>query len=284
MYYHKKFRNVIRNLLICTIILLLSAWVLLPLYWMISTAVKPRNELYTPNLLPKEPTLKNFISVITGDEPSMILFLTQLMNSFKLAFISIVFTMLISIHAGYALSRLNFPLKNVTSRINLFTYLIPRAFLCIPFYIIMSWYGLINSLEAVSIPVTVFSAPYCIYVLREHFMSIPKEIEEAAKVDGASIPRILYTIILPLSLPQLIALTTFTFIRAWDEYLYVLIFISTEERMTVPIGLAALLNIEAAPWGLLMAASIIYTIPPVILYYMFEKYMVKGIMAGAIKG
>jgi len=168
-------------------------------------------------------------------------------------------------------------------RASLFTYMVPSSFIVIPFYSLMVKYGLVNSYLAVILAETTFATPYCIWVLSEFFKTIPIEVEEAAIVDGASHLRIFMSIVLPLTAPALVALATYAFIFAWNEFLYVLVLINSNQLFTIPVGLSWYLNQDSIPWGMMMAESTLFSIPPIILYYAFQRYMVSGLAMGAVK-
>lgn len=135
-------------------------------------------------------------------------------------------------------------------------------------------YGLINSYFSIILAETTFVMPYCVWVMTEFFKTVPVEIEEAAIVDGASRLRVFLSIVLPSTAPALVALATYAFVFAWNEFLYVLVLINSNDLFTIPVGLSWYLNQDSVPWGLMMAESTLFSIPPIIFYYMFQRYMV----------
>jgi len=280
----KKRRRFLSSLFTYFISAVIIVYSLFPLYWMVITSLRLPEEIYSPNIFVEKPTLKNYIDVITQSHYLTGLFLRQLSNSIIVALGTVCLTLSVSTLSAYALARLKFRGRRLMLRSALFTYIIPYSFLAIPFFKIMVRYGLVNSYQALIIAMATFTSPYCIWVLYGYFKSIPIEIEEAALVDGASRLRVFIGIILPISGPVLAALATYAFIFAWNELLYVLVLTGSAEMFTIPLGLMWFLISDTIPWGLLMAESIIYAIPPVIFYYSFRKYLVKGVLAGAVKG
>jgi multiple sugar transport system permease protein len=161
--------------------------------------------------------------------------------------------------------------------------MVPSSFIVIPFYGLMVKYGLVNSYWSVILAETTFATPYCIWVLSEFFKTVPVEIEEAAIVDGASRLRIFTSIVLPLTAPALVALGMYAFIFSWNEFLYVLVLMNSNQLFTVPIGLSWYLNQDSIPWGMMMAESTLFSIPPIVFYFIFQRYMVSGLALGAVK-
>jgi multiple sugar transport system permease protein len=166
----------------------------------------------------------------------------------------------------------------------LMTYVIPASFLAIPIYRIMGIYGLTNSLWSVILALSTFSTPYAIFIFSQYGKSIPMELDESARIDGANPWQIYYRIYLPLMAPALVAVGTYALLLAWNEYLYNFLLLSTPESMTVAVALAQFLNSDESPWNFMMATAIIYAMPPIILYYGFRRYMAAGLTMGGVKG
>jgi len=269
------------ELLIWIIGIALFAFFFFPIYWMVATSIK--SNVFNPSILPVNPSLKSYLMVVYQLHDKTSEFWIQLWNSFIVAFGTITFSLSVSIFCAYAFSRLKFKLRKAISYATLFTYIVPTSFLAIPFFILMMNYGLLDNLLSVIIATGTFSTPYCIWVLSEYMSSIPIEIEEAAMTDGAGRFRIFISIVLPLLTPALIAMGTYAFIYGWNEYLYVFILISKTQRWTIPLSIGAMLTSDDVPWGIMMAMSTIYSIPPVIFYYLFKRYMIAGLVRGAVK-
>jgi len=250
---------------------------------MVLVSIKPQTELFQPTLLTLHPVLKNFSDLIHQKYYLVTHFHRQLFNSIIVSLGTAFFTLVISTTCAYAISRLKFPGRKAIFRASLFTYMVPASFIVIPFYTLMIKYGLINSYLSIILAETTFAMPYCVWVLTEFFKTIPVEIEEAAIVDGAGRLRIFLSIVLPLSAPALVALATYAFVFAWNEFLYVLVLINSNDLFTIPVGLSWFLNQDSVPWGLMMAESSLFSIPPIIFYYVFQRYMVSGLAMGAVK-
>jgi multiple sugar transport system permease protein len=166
----------------------------------------------------------------------------------------------------------------------LFTYIIPSSFLSIPFFKIMGDYDLLDSYWSVILAMITFASPYAMWVLWDYAKTIPPEIDESAAIDGAGVFTLFYRMYLPLILPPLIAIGTYAFFFAWNEYLYAVLFLQSETMFTLPISMGTFLTGDDAPWNLLMAVSTIYAIPPVIFYYVFRRYLTHGLVSGAVQG
>jgi multiple sugar transport system permease protein len=175
------------------------------------------------------------------------------------------------------------PGGHVISNLALLTYLIPMAFLAIPFYRVMSEYGLLNTRTALVLAMSTFAIPYAIWVLRQYSANVPFELDEAAKVDGATPVQIFLMVYIPLLRPALIAIGTYALLLAWNEYLYAFLLLSSETQHTIPLTMGYFLVTDDSPWPLLMATAIIYALPPATLYYAVRRYMVTGLTAGATK-
>jgi len=265
---------------VATLILVCS---LFPIYHMVLVSIKSDGELAQPSLFPRSPTLQRYLDVIQQKHMLVTHFRRQLLNSTVLSLGTAILTLGISTTCAYAISRLRFPGRKAIFRASLFTYMVPSSFIVIPFYGLMVKYGLVNSYASVILAETTFATPYCIWVLSEFFKTIPIEIEEAAIVDGAGRLRIFTAIVLPLTAPALVALGMYAFIFAWNEFLYVLVLMNSNQLFTVPVGLSWYLNQDSIPWGMMMAESTLFSIPPIIFYYLFQRYMVSGLALGAVK-
>jgi multiple sugar transport system permease protein len=262
---------------------LLLIFALFPVYHMVLVSIKPESELFQPTLVTLNPTFKNFTDLILQKHYLVSQFRQQLFNSVLVSLGTAFLTLIISTTCAYGISRLRFPGRKAIFRASLFTYMVPRTFIVIPFYTLMIKYGLVNSYVSIILAETTFSMPYCIWVLTEFFKTIPIEVEEAAIVDGASRLRIFTSIVLPLTAPALVALATYAFVFAWNEFIYVLVLINSNDLFTIPVGLSWYLNQDSVPWGLMMAESTLFSIPPIIFYYTFQRYMVSGLAMGAVK-
>jgi multiple sugar transport system permease protein len=258
-------------------------WTLLPIYHMVMLSLTPLSDSFAGRFWPANPTLENFRIVFAEDHFFLQDFWRQLWNSIFVALATMVMVLVVASLASFAIGRLKLRYGHVISNTALLTYLIPAAFVAIPFYVVMSDYGLLNSLWALVFAMSTFAIPYAIWVLRQYGDSVPFELDEAAKVDGATPLQIFYLVYIPLLRPALIAIGTYALLLAWNEYLYAFLLLSSEKQATIPVAMGYFLVTDDAPWTLLMATAIIYSLPPAALYYAVRKYMVSGLTAGATK-
>lgn len=258
-------------------------WTLLPIYHMVMLSLTPVGAAFGGRVWPDNPTLENYRVVLMQDHFFLQNFWRQLGNSLFVALATMFLVLLIASLTSYAIGRLKLRYGHVISNTALLTYLIPMAFVAIPFYKVMSDYGLLNTLWALIFAMSTFAIPYAIWVLRQYGDSVPFELDEAAKVDGATPIQIFYLVYIPLLRPALIAIGTYALLLAWNEYLYAFLLLSSERQHTIPVAMGYFLNTDDAPWSLLMATAVIYSLPPAALYYAVRKYMVSGLTAGATK-
>jgi len=272
-----------RTVIIYVVLSMFIVFALFPAYWTILTSIRPLEELLNPIPWVSSPTLKYYVQVITCSYYQIDLFNIQMLNSIIISLGTAISVIFVSSLAGYSLARIKFPFSSYLSKLVLFTYLIPPSLLSIAFFEQMNNYGLVNTYAAIILAMVTFTSPYCIWIYREYVKSIPVEIEEAALIDGAGRLGIFFRIVLPLSAPVIVALSTYAFLYAWNEYLYVLILTSDSRMFTAPIAIAGLLQSDEIPWGIVSAMSVIFSIPPIIFYYLVQKYMIRGLVAGAVK-
>jgi multiple sugar transport system permease protein len=263
--------------------LVVLVWTLLPIYHMVMLALTPVSEAFAGRYWPRHATLENFRIVLQEDHFFLQNFWRQLANSVAVALGTMALVLAVATLASFAIGRLRLRFGHFISNAALLTYLIPAAFLAIPFYKVMGEYGLLNSRMALVFAMSTFAIPYAIWVLRQYAESIPMELDEAAKVDGATPLQILRMVYIPLLMPALIAIGTYALLLAWNEYLYAFLLLSTEKQHTLPVAMGYFLVTDDSPWPILMATAIIYALPPAALYYVVRKYMVSGLVSGATK-
>lgn len=265
----------------------LSAWcvvlaVTFPLLWMVSTALKPNDETFAipPTLLPRHPTFEQFHRLL-ADTP----FLTYAMNSVIVGLTTTSIVIVLAVAAAYGLVRFRFPGREAVAQIVLFTYLLPAVVLLLPLYLMVSRIGLANSLFGLVLAYVTVCLPFALWLLRSFFAGIPIELEEAAMIDGAGRLRAFIDVVLPQALPGIISTALFSFILSWNEYLYALVFINVDDRKTLPPGVLTMLNQnQNVEWALLMAASVLMTLPVLIFFSLLQKHLTRGFGAGAVKG
>ncbi len=263
---------------------IVTAWTLFPIYYMLNLAVTPWDDLFRPVYWVKHPTLENFKFVLFQQSPFVKYFWRWLANSLIVSGAVMLAVLLVAALGSFALGRIRFALGRFVSGMTLFTYIIPASFLSIPFFKIMGDYDLLDTYWALIFAMTTFAAPYALWVLWDYAKTIPVEIDESAAIDGAGTLAIFFRMYLPLITPSLIAVGTYAFFFAWNEYLYAVLLLQGETMITLPVGMGNFLTTDDAPWNLLMALSVIYAVPPVIFYYIFRRYLTHGLVSGAVQG
>jgi multiple sugar transport system permease protein len=207
----------------------------------------------------------------------------QLGNSLAIAIAAGLITLFVATTAAFAISRLKLRGGRTVMNLALFTYFIPAAFLAVPMYKTMANYGLLNNRWSLVLAMVTIASPYCIWVLKQASDKLPWELDEAARIDGATPLQLFRMVYLPLMLPSLVAVGTYALLLAWNEYLYAFLLLSNERTLTLAVALGNFLAADDSPWELLMATGLIYALPPAAIYDAFKRYMVSGLTAGAVK-
>lgn len=262
------------------LLLIFVIWTLIPFYWMLVTSLKEHEEIYgtTATLWPEEPTLDSYRVLFF--ETNYFLFFR---NSMIVALATTFLTVLCASLAAYAIARLEFPGRKFLARGMIYTYLVPQSLLFIPLFAIMVAVGLTNSLTGLTIAHMGFTIPFCTWLLMGYFMSIPIELEEAALVDGCTRLGVLFRIILPISLPALAVVAFFSFTLSWNEYLYAIVFNSDPHVLTIPTGLSNFVIEDVFFWGPIMASTALTVVPPLAVYFFFQRWLITGLTMGAVK-
>jgi len=258
-------------------------WTIIPVYHLFLFAISPKDQATTGRLWPKNPTLKNFENVFGQKHFYLDHFWVQLGNSVLIAVAVAAITLFVATSAAFAISRLKVRGGRTVMNLALFTYFIPAAFLAVPMYKTMGNYGLLNSQWALILAMVTIASPYCIWVLKQASDKLPYELDEAARMDGASPLQLFRLVYLPLMVPSLVAVGTYALLLAWNEYLYAFLLLSNDKSVTLAVALGNFLAADDSPWELLMATGLIYALPPAAIYYAFKRYMVGGLTAGAVK-
>ena len=261
----------------------LFLWTMIPVYHLVLFSISPRDSATSGRLWPKEPTLQNFNFVFYQKHFYLDYFWIQLGNSILIATAVAFLTLVISTFAAFAISRLRVNGGRTVLNMALFTYFIPAAFLAVPMYKTMGVYGLLNSQWALILAMVTIASPYCIWVLKQASDKLPYELDEAARMDGASPMQLFRLVYLPLMVPSLVAVGTYSLLLAWNEYLYAFLLLSRDDTVTLAVALGNFLSADDSPWELLMATGLVYALPPAAIYYTFKRYMVSGLTAGAVK-
>jgi multiple sugar transport system permease protein len=259
-------------------------WTLTPIYNIVAVALQSRGDVFTNEIWPAKPSFDSFWIVVTQGYWYLEYFWHQFGNSLYIGVATVVLTLLIGSLASFSIGRMRLRQGWLVSNAALLTYVIPASFLAIPFYRIMHIYGLSNNLWSVIAAEVTFATPYAIFIFQQYGVSIPIELDEAARIDGASPMQIYLRIYLPLMAPALVAVGTYALLLAWNEYLYQFLLLSSKKSMTVPVALAQFLNSDEAPWNYMMATAIVYSLPPVAIYYAFRRRMTAGLSMGGVKG
>jgi multiple sugar transport system permease protein len=271
--------------LLCAVIgFIILVWSILPIYNMVMISLDSHDDIFSGQIWPEHPSLEAFQVVVTQDFWYLARFWHQFGNSFFVGLMTMFLTLVIGSLASFTVGRMRLRQGWMLSNAALMTYVIPASFLAIPLYRIMQIYGLTNSLWAVILSIVTFATPYAIFIFSQYGKSIPMELDESARIDGANPLQIYLRIYLPLMAPALVAVGTYALLLAWNEYLYNFLMLSTPESMTVAVALAQFLNSDESPWNYMMATAIIYALPPLILYYGFRRYMAAGLTMGGVKG
>jgi len=258
-------------------------WTMLPIYHIFLFAISPKESALGGQLWPDHPTLQNFRIVFSAQHHYLEHFWLQMWNSLIIAVATGALTLVIATGAAFAISRLKVRGGRWVMNLALFTYFIPAAFLAVPMYKTMATYGLLNNRWSLVLAMVTIAAPYCIWVLKQASDKLPWELDEAARIDGATPLQLFRLVYLPLMVPSLVAVGTYALLLAWNEYLYGFLLLSNETDLTLAVALGNFLAADDSPWELLMATGFIYALPPAAIYYAFKRYMVSGLTAGAVK-
>ena len=258
-------------------------WTILPIYHLLLFAISPKESALGGALWPDHPTLQNFRIVFYQQHHYLFHFWRQLWNSLLIAVTTGVLTLFVATTAAFAISRLRVKAGRTVMNFALFTYLIPAAFLAIPIYKTMGAYGLINHQWSLILAMTTIATPYAIWVLKQASDKLPFELDESARIDGATTMQLFRLVYLPLMMPSLVAVGTYALLLAWNEYLYAFLLLSKETDITLGVALGNFLAADDSPWEILMATGLIYSLPPAAIYYAVKRYMVGGLTAGAVK-
>jgi multiple sugar transport system permease protein len=258
-------------------------WTMLPIYHLFLFAISPKESALGGKLWPDHPTLQNFRIVFMEQHHYLEHFWLQMWNSLIIAVTVGALTLFVATCAAFAISRLKVRGGRAVMNLALFTYFIPAAFLAVPMYKTMGVYGLLNNQWALILAMMTIAAPYSIWVLKQASDKLPYELDEAAKMDGASPLQLFRLVYLPLMMPSLVAVGTYALLLAWNEYLYAFLLLSNDRDITLGVALGNFLAADDSPWELLMTTGLIYALPPAAIYYTFKRYMVGGLTAGAVK-
>ena len=261
------------------IVVILSLY---PFVYAVSTSLKTGNALFTAELFPSNADLRNYRALFEGVQP----FGKSLLNSIAVSFLTVAFAMLMGITAAYALGRIRFKGKGFLLVSLLGVSMFPQVAVLSGMFELIQSLGLYNKVLGLVLPYTIFTLPFTVWILTTFMRELPGELEEAAIMDGCGPLRIIFQVFMPLLWPALVSTGLLAFIGAWNEFMFALTFVVSDTERTVPVAISLIAGATAfeIPWGTIMAGSVIVTVPLLLLVFFFQKRIVSGLTAGAVKG
>ncbi len=262
-------------------LVIIMALVMFPIYWMVVSSVKPPEELFTipPKLFPRAVTGQWYTQVILNSNIPLYFW-----NSFVIATLTTLIALFISVLAVYSFTRFEYFGKRFLMLFMLLSYIIPSTLLFLPFYLILNKLGFINTYPGIIATHLTLVTPFLIWLLMPFFNSIPRSLEEAAIIDGASIYTVFSKIILPLAVPGIFSSGIFAFTFSWNEFLYASVVLMNEIHKTLPVGIRGFVSSYDIRWGAIMASAVIATVPVVVIFRLIQNFFIEGLTAGAVKG
>ncbi len=266
--------------------LLVALFAVFPVYWMVATSLKSNQDIFaaTPQPVPAHPTLAHYREILTGNLIPGVTFLDFFVNSAIVAGATVLLSGLVALLAATAVARFRFRLRTTFLMLLLVVQMIPLEALVIPLFLMIQRLGLYNPLPSLILTYLGFSLPFAIWMLRGFVAAVPRELEEAAAIDGASRLQTYRKILLPLVAPGLVATSIFSFITAWNELIFALTFINDQQRYTLPVAMTFFFGRDDTAWGSVMAASTLFTLPVIVFFVLVQRRMAAGLVAGAVKG
>lgn len=263
----------------------LLIFTVLPMAWMLLTSIKTQFAAlqYPPQWWPAEPTLSNYTRLLSPSSDMGARFLRFMWNSFYVSMATTLIGVAIAVPAAYAFSRFRFPGKTFLFFGVLLRNMFPAVVFLMPLFLLMRWLGLVNTHGSLILTYLTFGLPLSIWLLKGFYDNIPIQLEQAARIDGATRFQAFLLIVMPLSAPGIIATAILSFVGAWNEYVYAYTFLNKESLMTLPVGLQRFFAEFATDWPGLMAASFIMSVPVVVMFLILQKYFVRALTEGAVK-
>lgn len=278
----KGYSRIIRDKLILGFgIAVFAIYLVFPIYWLIISALKPEADLFLvpAYLVPKRFSLENF-KVVLGETKILLYFFNSIITSVTVT----ALTIFISTMGAYSLTRFRYPGRKLISNLILFAYIFPGILILMPLHQLIVKLRLNDSLMGLILADLTFTVPFCLWMLRAFFIQLPENLEESAMIDGCNKIGAFVRVLLPLAVPGIVASGTFAFILSWNEYMFALIFVTNDMNKTLPLGVAGFLGHLTIKWGSLLASGVIAVIPIMLTFMFFQKYLIQGIAAGAVKG
>lgn len=294
-----------RTFLFCASVVFL-AYILAPVAWLLSSSFQGEAEITSrpPHWIPHEPTLENFAAIFQARDRQVTYenrrqgdpatggfipstardLIPSMWNSLVVAVSVVLLNLLVAVPAAYAMAKIRFIGRSTSIYFMLTTRVIPDIALVVPFFLFIRTFGLLDSLGSLVITYLAITVPFSIFILVSYFESLPDELDKAARVDGCSRLQTLMRVYLPLALPALVAVVLFTFLTSWNEFLLALMFTQTPKSQTMPIVVASFASDFTISFAFINAAGVLAVIPPVLMAVIFERYIVSGLTAGAVKG
>jgi multiple sugar transport system permease protein len=260
-------------------LLVFTLWTIIPFIWMILASIKTNKEIYNQfTVLPDQVFWGHYQSLATGK------FGVWMRNSASVAVVVTGLSIVFGALAAYSIQRLQFAGRRVAARTLVFTYLIPPTLLFIPLFKTVFGLGLSNTIGSLMLVYPTFTLPFCTWMMMSYFRSIPVELEESALIDGSSRVGVLFRITIPLSLPAIAVVALFSFTQSWNEFLYAVVFTNSLQSRTVTAGLTQMFGEDVFFWGQMMAGAILASLPPVIMYMLAQRLVIRGLTVGGVKG
>jgi len=274
-------RSRLRRIVLYSTVLVVCLTTFFPIYWMVVSTLQPNEYTlhFPPPLFPQEITFGQFAELFVAHPVAI-----WIRNSWVIALLTMLVCMVLSIMGAYALSSLRWPGRNLFGLFLLVTQMLPEMLVLIPIYGIYRSLSLLNNLTSLALVDAAFILPICVWILKGVFDTVPHEILDAALVDGCNELSVIWRIVLPLTVPGLVAVAVVAFFFAWNEYLYASILLGKAELMPASVGLSTLKAIGRTPIEQYMAAGLIFSILPILFYLLMQRYIVSGLTAGAVKG
>ena len=282
--------NLLNPLAHRTLLLFYLVFTLLPIVWLFFSTIQTQASLLRvpPRIIPESITFTNYVDIFQpaafGENSGQSTFVLALRNSVIVSLGTTAVAMVFGTAAAYAFARFNIPRKRTILLVVLGSQLLPPISIIIPLFRMFKSAALLDTLWALILAYSTFSLPFVVWIMVGYFQSVPKELEEAARIDGASRFQAFMRVALPLAAPGLAATAVFTLLNAWDEFFFALIFTSTYAAKTVPIALAEFIGRHSVNWGMLVTGGFIASLPPIVLSLAFYRYIVSGLAAGGLKG
>ncbi|WP_144185622.1 carbohydrate ABC transporter permease [Elioraea rosea] len=292
-------RGLLGRFVLYSLLVIVTTIVCFPLIWALSTSLKPKSEIFAwpPTLWPNEWTLENYSALFAGKQayfqggsasagavPPSAFFLDWFMNSVIVAVGTTAISTIVSTLAAYSLTRFRFPGQRVVPYLALVGYMVPSIIFVFPMFLVMADLSLTDTLLSLVLGYVCITLPFCMWLMWAFFRGVPVEIEEAALVDGASRLRVFVEIVLPTAWPGIVAAAIFTLIVSWNDYLFGRVFMNSMENLPLTVGVMHFFDGTHVDWGLMMASSVLMTVPMAVLFALLQRHLVAGFGAGAVKG